>query len=63
MTQFAIVLPRCIVSESVLSFIGLGVSPETPTWGLNANWFAQFWLWASRAVQGDLGNLLRFGRR
>ncbi len=32
-TQFAIVVPRCIVSESVLSFIGLGVSPETPTWG------------------------------
>ena len=32
-TQLAIVLPRCIVLESVLSFIGLGVSPETPTWG------------------------------
>lgn len=32
-TQFAIILPRCIVSESVLSFLGLGVSPETPTWG------------------------------
>lgn len=32
-TQFAIVAPRCIVSESVLSFLGLGVSPETPTWG------------------------------
>lgn len=32
-TQFAIVLPRCIVSELVLSFLGLGVSPETPTWG------------------------------
>jgi ABC-type dipeptide/oligopeptide/nickel transport system permease subunit len=32
-TQFAIVLPRCIVSESVLSYLGLGVSPETPTWG------------------------------
>jgi ABC-type dipeptide/oligopeptide/nickel transport system permease subunit len=32
-TQFAIILPRCIVSESVLSFIGLGVAPETPTWG------------------------------
>ena len=30
--------------------------------GLNADWFAQFWLWASRAVQGDLGNSLRFGR-
>jgi len=32
-TQFAIILPRCIVSESVLSFLGLGVSPELPTWG------------------------------
>jgi peptide/nickel transport system permease protein len=32
-TQFAIILPRCIVSESVLSFLGLGVSPDTPTWG------------------------------
>ncbi|WP_366654158.1 ABC transporter permease [Fodinicurvata sp. EGI_FJ10296] len=32
-TQFAIILPRCIVLESVLSFLGLGVSPETPTWG------------------------------
>lgn len=32
-TQFAIIAPRCIVSESVLSFLGLGVSPETPTWG------------------------------
>ncbi|HQZ11357.1 MAG TPA: ABC transporter permease [Devosia sp.] len=32
-TQFAIILPRCIVSESVLSFLGLGVSSEQPTWG------------------------------
>lgn len=32
-TQFAIVLPRCIVSEAVLSFLGLGVAPEVPTWG------------------------------
>ena len=32
-TQFAIILPRCIVLESVMSFLGLGVSPETPTWG------------------------------
>jgi peptide/nickel transport system permease protein len=32
-TQFAIILPRCIVLESVLSFLGLGVSHETPTWG------------------------------
>jgi ABC-type dipeptide/oligopeptide/nickel transport system permease subunit len=32
-TQGAIVLPRCIVTESVLSFLGLGVAPDTPTWG------------------------------
>jgi ABC-type dipeptide/oligopeptide/nickel transport system permease subunit len=32
-TQTAIILPRAIVTESVLSFLGLGVSPETPTWG------------------------------
>lgn len=32
-TQAAIVLPRCIVTESVLSFLGLGVAPDTPTWG------------------------------
>ncbi len=32
-TQSAIVFPRAIVTESVLSFLGMGVSPETPTWG------------------------------
>lgn len=32
-TQFAIIMPRCMVTESVLSFLGLGVSPDTPTWG------------------------------
>jgi ABC-type dipeptide/oligopeptide/nickel transport system permease subunit len=32
-TQLAIVLPRCVTSESVLSFLGLGVPPEVPTWG------------------------------
>ncbi|ONG52324.1 hypothetical protein BKE38_14770 [Pseudoroseomonas deserti] len=32
-TLFAIVLPRCIVTESVLSFLGLGVSPDQPSWG------------------------------
>lgn len=32
-TQAAIVLPRAVTTESVLSFFGLGVSPETPTWG------------------------------
>lgn len=32
-TQAAILLPRCIVTESVLSFLGLGSSPDEPTWG------------------------------
>jgi ABC-type dipeptide/oligopeptide/nickel transport system permease subunit len=32
-TQAAIVLPRCVVTESVLSFLGLGTSPDAPTWG------------------------------
>ncbi|QCI68336.1 ABC transporter permease [Phreatobacter stygius] len=32
-TQVAIILPRSIVTESVLSFLGLGSSPDAPTWG------------------------------
>jgi peptide/nickel transport system permease protein len=32
-TQTAIVLPRCIVTESVMSFLGLGASPDMITWG------------------------------
>jgi peptide/nickel transport system permease protein len=31
--QIAIVIPRAITTESVLSFLGLGVAPDTPTWG------------------------------
>jgi len=33
LTQLAIVVPRAVVTESVLSFFGLGVSPDVPTWG------------------------------
>ena len=32
-TQAAIVVPRAITTESVLSFFGIGVTPGTPTWG------------------------------
>lgn len=32
-TQAAIILPRCIVTESVMSFLGLGASPDMVTWG------------------------------
>lgn len=32
-TLAAITLPRCVVTESVLSFLGLGAAPDAPTWG------------------------------
>lgn len=32
-TQAAIILPRCIVTEAVMSFLGLGASPDMITWG------------------------------
>lgn len=32
-TQTAIIFPRCIVTESVMSFLGLGAAPDTATWG------------------------------
>ena len=32
-TQAAIVLPRCIVTELVMSFLGLGATPDMITWG------------------------------
>lgn len=32
-TQTAIVMPRAITTESVLSFLGVGVAPDIPTWG------------------------------
>ncbi|MBR0681988.1 ABC transporter permease [Roseomonas eburnea] len=33
LTMAAIILPRCIVTESVLSFLGLGGAPDIPSWG------------------------------
>ncbi len=41
-TLSAIVLPRCIVTESVLSFLGLGTAPDAPTWGRMAADAARF---------------------
>jgi peptide/nickel transport system permease protein len=32
-TQTAIIFPRCIVTESVMSFLGLGAAPDSATWG------------------------------
>jgi ABC-type dipeptide/oligopeptide/nickel transport system permease subunit len=33
LTQAAIILPRVITKEAVLSFFGVGAAPEAPTWG------------------------------
>ncbi len=41
-TMFAIILPRCVVTESVLSFLGLGAAPDAPTWGRMAADAARF---------------------
>jgi peptide/nickel transport system permease protein len=32
-TLAAVTFPRCIVTESVLSFLGLGSAPDAPSWG------------------------------
>lgn len=49
-TQAAIIMPRAITTESVLSFFGLGVSPETPSWGRMISGAARFAEAAPHAV-------------
>jgi ABC-type dipeptide/oligopeptide/nickel transport system permease subunit len=49
-TQAAIVMPRAITTESVLSFFGLGVSPDTPSWGRMISAAARFAEAAPHAV-------------
>ncbi len=48
--QTTLMIPLAILAESSLSFIGLGVSPATPTWGLligqGRNFLTQAW-WVS----------------
>lgn len=54
-TQAAIILPRCIVTESVVSFLGLGASPDQPTWGRMISDAARF---IERAPHGVLAPLI-----
>jgi ABC-type dipeptide/oligopeptide/nickel transport system permease subunit len=54
-TQAAIILPRCIVTESVVSFLGLGASPDQPTWGRMISDAARF---IERAPHGVLAPLV-----
>lgn len=49
-TMAAIVLPRCIVTESVMSFLGLGTAPDQPTWGRMVAQAARFFETAPHAV-------------
>jgi len=50
--QATIMIPTAVIVESVLSFLGLGVRPTTPTWGLligQGREFIQFAPWISLA--------------
>jgi peptide/nickel transport system permease protein len=56
-TQAAIVVPRAITTESVLSFFGLGVAPETPSWGRMIAGAARFAEAAPHAVLAPVAAL------
>ena len=44
----ALGIPSAIFAEAGLSFIGIGISPPTPSWGQmvgeNANYIRSYWL-------------------
>jgi len=50
MVQITLMIPLAILAEAGLSFLGLGVRPETPTWGLmisdGRDWISSAW-WIS----------------
>ena len=37
LVQATVTIPAAIIGESVLSFLGLGVQPPTPSWGVMLN--------------------------
>jgi peptide/nickel transport system permease protein len=43
LVQATLIVPAAIIGEAVLSFLGLGVQPPTPSWGVMLN-AAQPWL-------------------
>jgi peptide/nickel transport system permease protein len=43
LVQATVTIPAAIIGEAVLSFLGLGVQPPTPSWGVMLN-SAQPWL-------------------
>jgi ABC-type dipeptide/oligopeptide/nickel transport system permease subunit len=74
LTQVCIIFPRAIVTESVLSFLGMGVSPDNPTWGkiisIESQYFEEnpisvlmpvFALSLFTAILSVLGNRMRHG--
>lgn len=56
-TQAAIIMPRAITTEAVLSFFGLGVSPETPSWGRMISGASRFAESAPHAVLAPVAAL------
>lgn len=57
-TQAAIILPRCIVTESVLSFLGLGSSPDAPTWGRMISGATRYLEVSPHAILAPVGALV-----
>lgn len=56
-TQAAIIMPRAITTESVLSFFGLGVAPATPSWGRMISGASRFAEAAPHAVLAPVAAL------
>ena len=69
LVQATVSIPAAIIAEAILSFLGLGVQPPTPSWGTMLNTAQQFL--ETRAVDGlvagprDLlaGAVVQSGRR
>jgi peptide/nickel transport system permease protein len=72
LVQATVWIPQAIISEAVLSFLGLGVQPPTPAWGnmlgegrlymLNSWWIATFpglAIFVTTLVINLMGNALR----
>src|SRR5688500_4762352 len=58
LVQATVSIPAAIIAEAILSFLGLGVQPPTPSWGTMLNAAQQFlesapWMawWAARLAR------------
>ena len=57
LVQATVAIPAAIIGESVLSFLGLGVQPPTPSWGVMLSGAQPFL--DARGLAGDLPRPVR----